>query len=171
MARPFQDGRPATPGASRPDPLDTGLPPAEADDGDLLIFAQARSAWFTGQFSEIDPANPIDVGWRAAEQAAEPKAGEPTVAGLPRRVPLANLVPGSPLPSQERPLRIVRDPAAMAAHTMGYFRGSRRGEEVRGYAVGGRPGREAATGWEFSRDDDWGAEPERENGFRSAAHR
>jgi hypothetical protein len=88
---------------------------------------------------------------------------------LPRRVPQANLVPGSPL-REERPLRIVRDPESIAAHTTGYFRGYRRGQEIGGYAVGGRPGRQAAGGWDFTRDqsdDDEAADVE----YRSAGHR
>ena len=48
-------------------------------------------------------------------------------------------MPGSPL-REERPLRIVRDAASIAAHTTGYFRGWRRGQEIGGYAIGGRPG-------------------------------
>ena len=151
-------------------------PPVAPDgDGDLLIFSETRSAWFTGQFAQIDWSNPADEGWRAAELAAEPQTTDETVAGLPKRVPKANLVPGSASSgagSGERSLRIVRDPAAMAAHTTGYFRGSRRGEEVRGYAVGGRPGRDSASGWDFSRD---GEEPSWESTsggrYRSAVRR
>jgi hypothetical protein len=151
---------------------------ADEGDGDLLIFAQARSAWFTGHLEENDTttdwSNPADLGWQAAERASQPVHGDDTSVGLPRRVPQANLVPGSPLPpasSSDRGLHIVRDPAAMAAHTTGYFRGSRRGEEVRGFAVGGRPGREAEGGWDFSRDG-WEADrDERDYGYRSASHR
>ncbi len=36
-----------------------------------------------------------DEGWRAAKGAAAPSAGGLTAAGLPRRVPQANIVPGS----------------------------------------------------------------------------
>jgi hypothetical protein len=160
-------------------PLDDGRggwsPAADAtEDGDLLIFAQARSAWFVGDGEElIEPPrwseDPIDMGWSAALRAEHPEVGDETEVGLPRRVPAANLVPGSPLPPMvDHGLRIVRDPASMAAHTTGYFRGSRRGEEVRGYAVGGRPGREAGGGWDFSRD---GWDSEQDTGYRSAAHR
>jgi signal transduction histidine kinase len=39
--------------------------------------------------------SPADEGWRAAQVVASPAAGEMTTAGLPRRVPRANLVPGS----------------------------------------------------------------------------
>jgi len=130
-------------------------PPVAAEgDGDLLIFAAARSAWFTGHdddATDLDWTNPSDTGWRAAEKAATPAVAAETSAGLPKRVPQANLVPGSPL-RDERPLRIVRDAASIAAHTTGYFRGWRRGQEIGGYAIGGRPGRESAGGWDFSRD-------------------
>jgi hypothetical protein len=130
-------------------------PPVPAEgDGDLLIFAAARSAWFTGhdeESNDLDWTNPNDTGWRAAKKAATPSFATETSAGLPKRVPQANLVPGSPL-RDENPLRIVRDAASIAAHTTGYFRGWRRGQEIGGYAIGGRPGREAAGGWDFSRD-------------------
>jgi hypothetical protein len=160
--------------------LDAPMSPPSTDDndGDLLIFAETKSAWFTGHHGEEpDPevtwSNPADLGWRAAERVTSPILGDETEAGLPRRVPAANLVPGSPLPpATERPLRIVRDPAAMAQHTTGYFRGSRRGEEVRGFALGGRPGRESAGGWDFSRDG-WENDdnPDRGYEYRSAARR
>ena len=131
----------------------TQPPVPDEGDGDLLIFAAARSAWFTGQSeaADLDWTNPNDTGWRAAEKAATPEVAAQTSAGLPKRVPQANLVPGSPL-RDERPLRIVRDAASIAAHTTGYFRGWRRGQEIGGYAIGGRPGRESAGGWDFSRD-------------------
>ncbi|WP_309238238.1 transposase [Actinoplanes aureus] len=130
--------------------------PADGSDGDLLIFAAARSAWFTGHDEtnkpdKLDWTNPNDSRWRAAEKAATPAVAAETSAGLPKRVPQANLVPGSPL-REERPLRIVRDAASIAAHTTGYFRGWRRGQEIGGFAMGGRPGREAAGGWDFTRD-------------------
>ncbi|MEV6629645.1 transposase [Actinoplanes sp. NPDC051470] len=136
--------------------LDRSLtPPVSAEgDGDLLIFAAARSAWFTGQSDEpadLDWTNPNDTGWKAAAKAATPAVAAQTTAGLPKRVPQANLVPGSPL-REEQPQRIVRDAASIAAHTTGYFRGWRRGQEIGGYAIGGRPGRESAGGWDFSRD-------------------
>ena len=37
------------------------------------------------------------------------------------------------------------DASSIAAHTSGYFRGYRRGQEVGGYSVGGRPGRGQGT--------------------------
>ena len=97
----------------------------------------------------------MDFAWHSAEHASSsPTLGEKTRDGLPKRVPQANLVPASPIAAPERPLRIVRDPQRLAQHTSGYFRGWRKGQEVNGYAVGGRPGRESANGWDFSRDHD-----------------
>ncbi|HEY3006899.1 MAG TPA: transposase [Micromonosporaceae bacterium] len=148
-------------------------PVPDEDDGDLLIFAAARSAWFTGHAEredELEWASSADTGWLAAERVAQPAVGDDTRAGLPRRVPQANLVPGSPL-RDERPLRIVRDAASIAAHTTGYFRGWRRGQEIGGYAVGGRPGRDSAGGWDFSRDQEMRQHDEREYEYRSAGYR
>ncbi len=168
-ARPEPEHRPYTPEPRQSSTLDDS-------DGDLLIFAQAaRSAWFEWPAEEEQPveARPtwtdIDAGWSVAARAEHPEVEEHTEIGLPRRVPQANLVPGSPLPPMaDDGLRIVRDPASMAAHTTGYFRGSRRGEEVRGYAVGGRSGLESGGGWDFSRD---GWDTDRDAGYRSAANR
>ncbi|MFY1700392.1 transposase [Micromonospora sp. WMMA1923] len=152
-------------------PVEHRPPPiADEGDGDLLIFAAAKSAWFVGHGDETDIewTSTADTGWQAAEQAAEPAVGAATSAGLPKRVPQANLVPGSPL-REERPLRIVRDAASLAENTTGYFRGWRRGQEIGGFAVGGRPGREAAGGWDFSRDTG-DRDDDREYEFRSAGY-
>jgi hypothetical protein len=170
-------------GRSRPenltDHLEAPISPAPAgneSDGDLLIFAATRSAWFTDHDEagddEVDWTTPADLGWRAAEQASHPVVGADTESGLPRRVPLQNLVPGSPISAPDRPLRIVRDAASIAAHTTGYFRGWRQGQEVGGYAVGGRPGRESASGWDFSRDNGSGRDhASRDNASRDNAGR
>jgi hypothetical protein len=50
-----------------------------------VVAAQVASTW----------TSPADEGWRAAQVVAAPAAGETTQAGLPKRVPRANLVPGS----------------------------------------------------------------------------
>jgi hypothetical protein len=155
---------------ARRSPRSAAPPVSDESDGDLLIFAACRSAWFTDPeatetSNEVDWGT-ADLGWRAAEQAARPAVGAETGAGLPKRVPQQNLVPGSAVTAApERPLRIVRDAAAIAAHTSGYFRGYRRGQEVGGYAVGGRPGRESAGGWDFSRDRELTPENETENEY------
>ncbi|MGS2614195.1 transposase [Micromonospora sp. LZ34] len=163
--RPAAEHRPPPPVERRPPPV------SDEGDGDLLIFAQAKSAWFVGhtESTDLEWSTTADTGWQAAEQAARPAVGAETKAGLPKRVPQANLVPGSPL-REERPLRIVRDAASLAENTTGYFRGWRRGQEIGGFAVGGRPGREAAGGWDFSRDTG-DRDDEREYEYRSAGYR
>ncbi|MDM4722439.1 transposase [Micromonospora sp. WMMA1363] len=173
-ARGGRQGLRAGPPAAehQPQPVAHRLPPVADDgDGDLLIFAQAKSAWFVGHDDSTDLSwsSTADSGWQAAEQAAQPAVGTETSAGLPKRVPQANLVPGSPL-HEERPLRIVRDAASLAENTTGYFRGWRRGQEIGGFAVGGRPGRESAGGWDFSRDTG-DRDDEREYEYRSASYR
>jgi hypothetical protein len=114
-------------------PLDRPSPPAEsptytptaatADSGrpddDLLIFSQASSVWFTNADDDTQPnwvGLSSDDGWRAAEQLSHPSVGPDTTAGLPRRVPQANLVPGSATTTSSQ-LRIVRDPKSIADHT------------------------------------------------------
>jgi signal transduction histidine kinase len=73
----------------------------------LPIYNSVESEWFRrGNSSFSGPAgqppagspwaSPADEGFRrAAETARSPVAGQATSAGLPRRVPSANLVPGS----------------------------------------------------------------------------
>ena len=120
-------------------------------DDDLLIFSQANSVWFTNADSpDVPMSNWVglsDDGWRAAEKLSVPNAGPETTAGLPRRVPSANLVPGSAAPPPKQ-VRIVRDAKSIAAHTEGYFRGWRRGQEIGGFAVGQRD----RGAWEFNRE-------------------
>ena len=57
--------------------------------------AQAAQAVSSAQAARGTWTSPADEGWRAAEAVASPAAGDTTQAGLPRRVPRANLVPGS----------------------------------------------------------------------------
>ena len=76
-----------------------------APDQRLPIFDSLESDWFRRSGKSVSsstetaatPAwnSPADEGWAAARVAAAPEAGETTTAGLPKRVPRANLVPGS----------------------------------------------------------------------------
>ena len=90
------DGPAGRPGAAAADLRLAGvrLVPAQRDDHDRPAAGAeqqrprrrpARRSW----------TSPADEGWRAAQVVASPAAGETTQAGLPRRVPRANLVPGS----------------------------------------------------------------------------
>ena len=88
-------------------------PPASlGEENRLPIFESVESDWFrrgsrhgaddaaTAGTEEAsapaggDWASPADEGWEAAEMAHAPVTGGTTVAGLPKRVPQANLVPG-----------------------------------------------------------------------------
>ena len=92
-----------------------------AEERRLPIFEAVESSWFNGARQAPDSArtavnaggqwsSPADEGWRAAQTVESPAAGSPTEAGLPRRLPNANLVPGSVPGSQ---------PAADAAESFG----------------------------------------------------
>ncbi|MCP2361209.1 signal transduction histidine kinase [Nonomuraea thailandensis] len=72
--------------------------PASAGDEYLPIFASVESAWFDHNAADANgtwgSAN-ADAGWSRAEAVREPVRDGATAAGLPKRVPKANLVPGS----------------------------------------------------------------------------
>jgi hypothetical protein len=76
---------------------------------------------------ESDPwQSAADEGWRAASAAADRSAsGETTQAGLPRRVPMAQLVPGGVDKSATSVQR--RTPEAVRGLLSAYHRGVQRG--------------------------------------------
>jgi signal transduction histidine kinase len=149
------NGSPRTDGAA--DPGQVTIPPATQDQR-LPIFDSLESDWFRrsgttlsttrppgtqgaqevqgGQEVPVAEAaaqsswtSPADEGWRAAEALAVPAAGETTQAGLPRRVPRANLVPGSvgsggPDAETDMP---ARSPDAARSRMAGFQRGVREG--------------------------------------------
>jgi signal transduction histidine kinase len=88
------------------------VPPPATQDQRLPIFDSLESDWFRRSGKSLSTArpaagaqagasageswiSPADEGWRAAQAVAVPSAGNTTQAGLPKRVPRANLVPGS----------------------------------------------------------------------------
>ncbi len=115
-------------------------PPENGHEQRLPIFDSLESDWFrrgdspqaatpptaggTGaqpaQAAQPEWRSPADEGWRAAESAAAPTTGTTTSAGLPRRVPRANLVPGS-----------VGEPSAAAASENTSAAPARSADEVR----------------------------------------
>ncbi|MBB6351901.1 signal transduction histidine kinase [Nonomuraea muscovyensis] len=90
--RPLRDDFPATDSAATGPIPRVNTPPSGGDDY-LPIFAAVESAWFAGGAS-WDSAK-ADEGWNAAETVVEPVRDGATASGLPKRVPKANLVPGS----------------------------------------------------------------------------
>ncbi|GAB2921012.1 nitrate- and nitrite sensing domain-containing protein [Nonomuraea fastidiosa] len=140
-----------------PDPAPSADTPAEQEQEDYLpIFAAVESAWFRrppaeaaqGQ-GESTGAHAVpsgeeawrtaaDAGWQAAKAAAEPSLGGITAAGLPKRTPKANLVPGTasqPAQAQQRqappppPVSADRMRSRMASFQQGVRRGR---QEIRG---------------------------------------
>ncbi|MEV4174812.1 ATP-binding protein, partial [Nonomuraea sp. NPDC049709] len=71
--------------------------PASSGDEYLPIFASVESKWFDqGAEGEATWGSAkADAGWNAAQAVVEPVRDGATAAGLPKRVPKANLVPGS----------------------------------------------------------------------------
>jgi hypothetical protein len=77
----------------------TARAPASAEGAQEALGVQGvqvgQLAAQSGQVAAQSWTSPADEGWRAAQALAAPSAGDTTQAGLPRRVPRANLVPGS----------------------------------------------------------------------------
>jgi signal transduction histidine kinase len=113
------NGHGAQPADGPADPGQVTVPPSPADQR-LPIYDSLESDWFRRSGKTLSPAHPpgaplaadspaqqvaqpaqpawtspADEGWRAAAVVASPTAGDTTQAGLPKRVPRANLVPGS----------------------------------------------------------------------------
>jgi signal transduction histidine kinase len=102
-----------TAGPGRGDAADGQVTVPPGPEQRLPIFDSLESDWFrrsgtsmTGPQRALGSSapppdgqgswtSPADEGWRAAQVVASPTAGDTTQAGLPRRVPRANLVPGS----------------------------------------------------------------------------
>jgi hypothetical protein len=82
-------------------------------------------------------SSPGDDGWRAAAAAVlAPASSGTTTAGLPRRTPQANLVPGSAGARPPRPPRPPETPEVARSRLAGFQRGSLRARA----AVQGRDG-------------------------------
>jgi signal transduction histidine kinase len=136
---------------------DVIVPPAAplGQENRLPIFEAVESDWFrrgrpmerqsAGAGASADVvastqggwASPGDAGWRAAEAAAVPTSGGTTTAGLPRRVPQANLIPGtaqteSQSPAPSRSAAVTRDRFASLQRGMREGRGAGGSEQGSG---------------------------------------
>nr|WP_246496565.1 nitrate- and nitrite sensing domain-containing protein [Sphaerisporangium rubeum] len=125
----------------------------------LPIFAAVESDWFrrsdlpaqpqseevvvreeqpvpsAGRHDDEEPArawsSPGDAGWQAAQAVKEPSLGGVTSSGLPKRVPKANLVPGSaePTPSVFSPPPSL-SPDRVRSRLSSFQEGVRKGRAV-----------------------------------------
>jgi len=95
-----------------------------------------ESVWFrSGRQAPASPgrtaapesrwSSPADEGWQAAQTVGSPASGGSTAAGLPRRLPNANLLPGS-IPSTP-PAAPNRSAAAVRDRLAGLQRGASEG--------------------------------------------
>ncbi|MFI6480108.1 nitrate- and nitrite sensing domain-containing protein [Nonomuraea sp. NPDC050663] len=109
--------RPATPAAA------AASAGPEAQSSPAPAVPSGEDAWRTA----------ADAGWRAAQAASDPSLGGITQAGLPRRTPKANLVPGtvsqSAQPQQPQPAAPVPPPSAdrVRSRLSSFQQGVRRG--------------------------------------------
>jgi hypothetical protein len=124
------------------------VPPAEhvAAENRLPIFEAVESDWFRRGRSglggwpaqpdaaeELEPAwsSPSDQGWEAAAAVSSPSTGGTTPAGLPKRVPQANLVPGTASPETPA-LAPARSANATRERFASFQRGIREGRAAAG---------------------------------------
>ena len=143
---------PGTNGAQKTDdgadPGQVTVPPPATHDQRLPIFDSLESDWFRRSGKTVSSArpsaggqgvqagqpaaqppwtSPADEGWRAARALAAPAAGDTTQAGLPRRVPRANLVPGSVGGGDAEADAPTRSPDAARTRMASFQRGVREG--------------------------------------------
>ncbi|MFD0802616.1 hypothetical protein ACFQZU_14995, partial [Streptomonospora algeriensis] len=83
--------------------------------------------------TEDDWRSEADRGWEAARTAAEPMAGGLTTSGLPKRVPKANLVPGT----APEPENVKQVPSRSADRVRNRFSGFQRGIQEGRSQIGG----------------------------------
>ncbi len=74
--------------------------------------------------------SPNDEGWRRAEQVREPAAGGITPSGLPRRVPRANLVPGTAQQTPQSGPQVSRAPDDVRGRLTNLRRGIQQGRSA-----------------------------------------
>jgi signal transduction histidine kinase len=147
-----------TPGSSAAGAASTGQggnggvvvpPPASlGEEHRLPIFEAVESDWFrrgrhavsptpSGTEPEEEPTStwtsPADEGWRAAQVVSAPTSGGLTSAGLPKRVPKANLVPGAAGSGDQAPAapQSVRSAAATRERFASFQRGVKEGRAAR----------------------------------------
>ncbi len=123
--------------ASPPEPpRPSAWPPEPA--GATAGTAGTAAAWPGGMESARHPADDVgwrslaDDGWRAAQAASTPSDGGMTDHGLPRRVPMAQLVPGgveTAVGGSDR-----RTPDSVRGLLSAYHRGVQRGRDAQGGA-------------------------------------
>jgi len=158
------------------------VPSAETAGGEgrLPIFEAVESDWFrhgrpptTAHTVGVPPqlggvadsatvvnwTSPADAGWRAAKAAKDPVVDGTTSAGLPKRLPSANLVPGTAAADPPSPRPPTRSADAVKERFTSFQRGARAGHAAahrrrRGPPVGGPPAGGGSGEHEESKEDE-----------------
>ena len=160
LAAPSANGAAAGAGAAEPGAAlaahGVTVPPpvSNGQENRLPIFESVESDWFRRGKQAVDRSAPVpdsdsagwsspgDAGWQAAEVAQAPVSAGYTEAGLPKRVPKANLVPGAAGPFAIPPSSAPARSASQARDRLASFQqGIRK-------ARGATPGDESHTGVE-----------------------
>ena len=116
------------------------VPPAESRPaaGEAAPRAEQAPRAEPSQSSEQDWNSAADRGWKAARTAAEPLAGGLTTSGLPKRVPKANLVPGT----APKPENFKQMPTRSADRVRNRFTGLQKGVRDGRTRLGDNPAEE-----------------------------
>jgi hypothetical protein len=126
-----------------------GQPASPKEEARLPIFEAVRADWFrravpsTGAHAGSHPGgrhaavgvrwtSPADEDWKAAQAAHDPVAGTATPAGLPKRIPRANLIPGTAAAHVPPPQLPPRSADALRSRFANYQRGGREGRHAAG---------------------------------------
>jgi signal transduction histidine kinase len=136
-------GAPAASWETGGSPSGVVVPPANGggEEHRLPIFEAVESDWFrrgrqavgrpSAPPAESEPGNGWasagDAGWRAAEVVSAPSSAGVTPAGLPKRVPQANLVPGAATAAGAAPAVPARSAAATRDRFASFQRGAKEG--------------------------------------------
>jgi signal transduction histidine kinase len=113
-----------------------------ADERRLPIYEAVESDWFANRHkqsggtvaAEDSWVSPVDEGWHAAQAVIAPSSSSVTTAGLPVRVPRANLVPGAASGSQPAAPGPARSATAARDRLAGLQRGAVEGRAAAGAA-------------------------------------
>ncbi|GAB1327369.1 sensor histidine kinase [Streptomyces sennicomposti] len=160
----FGAPRPTAPQQQRPVAREPeALPPAGPGDGRTPLFDTLETNWFRGERQQAAtpapapqqpqapaaPERPAASAWRSspndelvrqAERVRQPAAGGVTTSGLPRRVPKANLVPGTAQQQQHQSgPQVSRAPDDVRGRLTNLRRGIAQGRQAGNGQTGSHP--------------------------------
>ncbi|MER7585843.1 nitrate- and nitrite sensing domain-containing protein [Kitasatospora sp. NPDC097691] len=127
------------PGSAPPGALPSGDSPnwfAGAKDSSSANESRGHDVSSLGGYGPTGPTastawqSPNDGDWQRAEQLREPSSAGTTQAGLPRRVPKQNLVPGNAKPTPQEGPQVSRSPEEVRGRLTNLRRGVEQGRSA-----------------------------------------